>query len=473
MRIIRFKLSVIKKVLLLITVVILGIPVLLVSFSVFTFASYKIGEATGLIKIQEYVAGTGSMYPTFPKGTGKTKIERMAEVADIAKARRFPGGFKIGSKIFFDYKLQRGDIIAFSNEKTRGIIEKETNGQSVNSAGFIKRVIGLPGDTIEIRDGLVYLNGEVLDEPYTATARSTFGGDFLPDCAKLTIPESSVFVMGDNRKGSNDSRFDLGLVNFKDIETVIPRDELKKTWRDTSSYLSPFSKIKLNKQKYLQLLNQERAEAGAKPLKLNAKLEKSAAKRGEVILKFNDLSFEASKSGYTMEKAMNEVGYSNIVWGEAPNLGYFTEDELIENFFAFPNSKKFLVNKDYEEIGISEVEGFINGCPTQVIVQHFGGYKPPNYSKEQVDSWVKGLKSIREVQPGWIKLKDSGDFYQQNKEDLDKIISLISTRISRIEAIIAKMQANQWLTQEEKQWMEDDEKLYNEINDLADKLNRV
>ena len=47
MRIIRFKLSVIKKVLLLITVVILGIPVLLVSFSVFTFASYKIGEATG------------------------------------------------------------------------------------------------------------------------------------------------------------------------------------------------------------------------------------------------------------------------------------------------------------------------------------------------------------------------------------------------------------------------------------------
>jgi len=90
-----------------------------------------------------------------------------------------------------------------------------------------------------------------------------------------------------------------------------------------------------------------------------------------------------------------------------------------------------------------------------------------------VDSWVKGLKSIREVQPGWIKLKDSGDFYQQNKEDLDKIISLISTRISRIEAIIAKMQANQWLTQEEKQWMEDGEKLYNEINDLADRLNRV
>ena len=67
------------------------------------------------------------------------------------------------------------------------------------------------------------------------------------------------------------------------------------------------------------------------------------------------------------------------------------DDEYIngrfENQFEFPNTKKFLLESDYQEIGIAEVEGMINGCPAQVIVQHFAGYKPPNYSQLVISSW--------------------------------------------------------------------------------------
>ena len=64
---------------------------------------------------------------------------------------------------------------------------------------LIKRVIALPGETIEVRSGDVYIDGQVLNEPYLV--RST-NGTYGP----YTVPEGSIFVMGDNRGASNDSR---------------------------------------------------------------------------------------------------------------------------------------------------------------------------------------------------------------------------------------------------------------------------
>ena len=80
---------------------------------------------------------------------------------------------------------QRGDVIIF----------EEPNGSTED---FIKRVIGLPGDTVEIKNRAVFVNGTRLDEPYimappTYTMRLT------------TVPENSYFVLGDNRNYSNDS----------------------------------------------------------------------------------------------------------------------------------------------------------------------------------------------------------------------------------------------------------------------------
>ena len=67
---------------------------------------------------------------------------------------------------------------------------------------IIKRVIALPGDRVSVQNSVVYLNGEALDEPYVAYP----GG---PDLAELTVPEDTIFVLGDNRAVSLDSRSSL------------------------------------------------------------------------------------------------------------------------------------------------------------------------------------------------------------------------------------------------------------------------
>jgi signal peptidase I len=65
---------------------------------------------------------------------------------------------------------------------------------------LIKRVVGLPGETVEIHDGEVYVNGVLLDEPFTT--EQTRPGRY----ARVTVPPLHVFVLGDNRNHSNDSR---------------------------------------------------------------------------------------------------------------------------------------------------------------------------------------------------------------------------------------------------------------------------
>jgi signal peptidase I len=79
---------------------------------------------------------------------------------------------------------------------------------------YIKRVIGLPGDQIHIADGKVFVNGQVLVEPYLKVTTSR-GGDWV-------VPQDSLFVMGDNRNNSSDSR----AWGFVPLDNVIGKAEL-------------------------------------------------------------------------------------------------------------------------------------------------------------------------------------------------------------------------------------------------------
>lgn len=79
---------------------------------------------------------------------------------------------------------------------------------------YVKRVIAVGGDTIDIRDGQVYVNDEAIDEPYVnGRTRTKVGGVEFP----YTVEEGKVFVMGDNREESMDSR-DFGAVIRKQIK---------------------------------------------------------------------------------------------------------------------------------------------------------------------------------------------------------------------------------------------------------------
>jgi signal peptidase I len=84
--------------------------------------------------------------------------------------------------------VQRGDVVVFWFPKDR-------------SKSFIKRVVGVPGDQLEIRNGIVYVNGMRIPEPYLRPEYQDFRS-----FEKTRIPPSQYFVLGDHRNSSNDSR---------------------------------------------------------------------------------------------------------------------------------------------------------------------------------------------------------------------------------------------------------------------------
>ena len=116
----------------------------------------------------------------------------------------FPANFPVSIRPYLPARsIKRGDIVAFKSP---------TDGQ----IPFVKRVIGLPADTIEIRNKSLYINGKKQDEPYKIHVDSSVYQEdpWTPEELKIrdnfgpvTLPEGSYFVMGDNRDNSNDSRY--------------------------------------------------------------------------------------------------------------------------------------------------------------------------------------------------------------------------------------------------------------------------
>jgi len=129
------------------------------------------------------------------------------------------------------------------------------------------------------------------------------------------------------------------------------------------------------------------------------------------------------------------------------------------------------LDKNFQEIGIAEVEGDIDGCPTQVTVQRFAGCVPPNYKEEDIDGWKNFLLRLRKIQPGWARLKESKEFYKKNKQDIDRINEIISIRITNISAIVDKMEVNQRLNTAEKRMIEQNKVLLDEQEIIAARLN--
>lgn len=104
------------------------------------------------------------------------------------------GEYIFTSKVTYKFRpMERGDVVVFKSPKNP---DQE----------YIKRIIGLPGDTVKVRGGEVYVNGAQLSESYISDKTSVFEGGFAQEDVQITVPSGKLFVMGDNRPHSSDSR---------------------------------------------------------------------------------------------------------------------------------------------------------------------------------------------------------------------------------------------------------------------------
>ena len=114
------------------------------------------------------------------------------------------GEYILTNKISYRFSPpHRGDVVVFSSPSNKDI-------------DFIKRVIGLPGDKIRIENDAVVVNDQPLDEGYISSSTQTFEDGFLSEGQEIAVPEGHIFVMGDNRQRSSDSRV-FGTVPEQDI----------------------------------------------------------------------------------------------------------------------------------------------------------------------------------------------------------------------------------------------------------------
>ena len=100
-------------------------------------------------------------------------------------------------------KPQRGDIVVFKYPEDPKL-------------DFIKRVIAVPGETLEIINRNIFINGKQVPDPHGNWGLSARSGHLVNDFGPITLPASKYFVMGDNRNNSHDSRF-WGFVDFSEL----------------------------------------------------------------------------------------------------------------------------------------------------------------------------------------------------------------------------------------------------------------
>ena len=142
---------------------------------------------------------------------GRT-VKKMPQKGDIVT-------FQAPSKTVLSTEDINESVIARYDKEPKTWIKKFTfNVLELGKVSYIKRVIGTPGDHIVIDEGKVYVNDQLIEEKYIQPGIITTNGG--GNCIDIIVPENSVFVMGDNRSHSTDSRC-FGCIPLEKIESKV------------------------------------------------------------------------------------------------------------------------------------------------------------------------------------------------------------------------------------------------------------
>ena len=171
---------------------------IVIAFVLALLVRYYIGTPT-IVKMP-------SMYPTL-KQDQRLILNRWCRTIKEIPSRGDIITFEAptSDSYIFSKDFNPNDVAAkYSNEKTKALDKFIYNVLEVNKASYIKRVIALPGEHLQIKDGKVYINDVELQEDYLQPQITTS----TENCPfyDLVVPENCVFVMGDNRPESTDSR---------------------------------------------------------------------------------------------------------------------------------------------------------------------------------------------------------------------------------------------------------------------------
>ncbi|MDQ3239070.1 MAG: signal peptidase I [bacterium] len=315
------------------------------------------------------------------KSTQITLIDKINDSKTVnVSGRSMMPTIKDGSQVTLKNPIKLGisrlDIVSIKNQETDGMY-------------YLKRIVGMPGENISIKNGYVTINDQVLDEPYVFHQSSTYGNTSILECLDYKIPPNHFAVFGDNRLASTDSRV-IGLIKKDDVEGVI-KTNLKVEYLTQTQKQNVLSKS-IDSKKFVEELNIHRNSTSSGSLRFSEKLNSVAAQRGQIV---NDQFDSWKQKLVPLEGVLDKSNYRYNLAHEYITFGYLDEKSLVEQIIDSSKEKKKFLSSEYLDVGVSTVQRSFGSCSYPIITVIIAWPSNPEYSEKEINYWATEVKTTK------------------------------------------------------------------------------